>query len=115
MATRMKLILSRKGFDAGAGGTASPITPDGVMLSLPIPDKTSPIRYQDITLRGYPLGDVVDELTKGKQKPHFGAHLDPDVVPSAYPRGKGWRGIFGQTDGDQTVLAREGVGPGDLF
>lgn len=33
----MKFILSRKGFDSGYGGCASPILPDGTMLSIPIP------------------------------------------------------------------------------
>ncbi|RIE11762.1 hypothetical protein SMC3_08215 [Candidatus Cryosericum hinesii] len=33
----MRVILSRKGFDSGYGGWASPILPDGRMLSLPIP------------------------------------------------------------------------------
>ena len=34
----MKLILSRKGFDSSCGEQASPIMPDGTLLSLPIPD-----------------------------------------------------------------------------
>ena len=33
----MKIILSRKGFDSKFGGMASPILPDGTLLSLPIP------------------------------------------------------------------------------
>jgi hypothetical protein len=33
----MKVILSRKGFDSEYGGIASPILPDGTLLSLPIP------------------------------------------------------------------------------
>ena len=38
----MKIILSRKGFDSGYGKIASPILPDGTLLSMPIPttDKT---------------------------------------------------------------------------
>lgn len=111
----MKLILSRKGFDSSAGRKPSPILPDGTLLSLPIPDKSSPIRYQDVALGGQPLGLLVPELTKGRIKPHFGAHLDPDLIPSAYPRRPGWRAIFGQQSREQAVLAREGVGPGDLF
>ncbi len=35
----MKVILSRKGMDSTSGGIASPILPDGTLLSLPIPDK----------------------------------------------------------------------------
>lgn len=115
MAAGMRLILSRKGFDSSAGGTASPVMPDGTMISLPIPDKTSPVRYEDVTMQGYALGGLVADLTRGKVKPHFGAHLDPDLVPHAYPRQPGWRGIFGQAGGQQTLLARGGVGAGDLF
>jgi len=44
----MKVILSRKGFDSGTGGYPSPILPDGTLLSLPIPDATSDIKYSDI-------------------------------------------------------------------
>jgi hypothetical protein len=111
----VKVVLSRKGFDSAAGGVASPILPDGTMISLPIPDRSSPIRYSDITLAGHRLGQVVESLTRGKKKAHFGAHLDPDLVADAYPRGKGWRPIFGQAGGEQSVLEREGVGPGNLF
>ena len=107
----MKVIISRKGFDSSAGGVPSPILPDGSMLSLPIPDKSSPIRYEDIS----PHGGLVPELTKGKVRPHYGAHLDPDLVAGSIPRQTGWRPIFGQADADQRVLEREGVGPGDLF
>jgi Nucleotide modification associated domain 3 len=111
----MRLILSRKGFDSTAGGVASPIFAGGAMLSLPIPDRASPVRYEDITLGGHRLGPMVADLTRGKQQARFGAHLDPDLVRSAFPRKRGWRPIFGQAGGEQTVLAREGVGPGDLF
>ena len=107
----MKIILSRKGFDSSAGGVPSPILPDGTMLSLPIPEKTSPIRYEDIS----PHGPLVPELTKAKVKLHYGAHLDPDLVAGSIPRQPGWRPLFGQTDADQRVLEGEGVGPGDLF
>ena len=51
----MKLILSRKGFDSGAGGCASAITPDGTLLSLPIPDKLSPIRKRTLCCTGIDL------------------------------------------------------------
>lgn len=111
----MKIILSRKGFDSGAGGVASPILPDGTMLSLPIPDRASPIRYADVRLHGNELGPIFEALTRGKKKAHFGAHLDPDVVVDAVPRQPGWRPTFGQAGGEQSVLVREGVGPGDLF
>jgi hypothetical protein len=111
----MKIILSREGFDSAAGGVASPILPDGTMLSLPIPDRASPIRYADVRLHGHDLGPLVDGLTRGKMKANYGAHLDPDVVPDALPRLPGWRPTFGQAGSEQSVLVREGVGPGDVF
>ena len=37
----MKVILSRKGMDNETGLMASPILPDGTLLSLPIPDMTT--------------------------------------------------------------------------
>lgn len=107
----MKIILSRKGFDSSAGGVPSPILPDGTLLSLPIPDRSSPTRYEDIS----PHGRLVPELTKGRVQPHYGAHLDPDLVAGSARRQSGWRPIFGQANHEQRVLEREGVGPGDLF
>lgn len=111
----MKLILSRKAFDSGAGKVANPILDDGSMIPMPIPDKQSPIRYQDVTIAGQNLGKVAAELTNGRTRADHFAHLDPDLIESAYPREPGWRPIFGQVDAAQSVLAREGVGPGDLF
>ena len=81
------------------------------MLSLPIPDKTSAVRYEDITA----LGTLVPDLTKGKVKPRYGAHL--------YSRFGGWFDSqasrlatdFGQADAEARVLEREEVGAGDLF
>ena len=111
----MKLILSRKAFDSGAGKVANPILDDGTLVPLPIPDKQSPIRYQDITIAGQNLGKLASELTNGRARADHFAHLDPDLIESAYSREPGWRPIFGQVDAAQSVLAREEVGPGDLF
>lgn len=111
----MRIIFSRKGFDSAAGGVASPILPDRTMLPLPIPDRQSPIRYDQICLHGHNIGRVVQDLTKGRTGANFGAHLDPDLVPDALSRKSGWQPIFGQADGDETVLERAGVGRGDVF
>lgn len=43
----MKVILSGKGFDSSYGGQASPILPDGTLLSLPIPSYEL-IGYDDL-------------------------------------------------------------------
>ena len=111
----MKLILSRKAFDSGAGKVANPILDDGSLVPMPIPDKQSPIRYQDITIAGQNLGTVASDLTSGRTRADHFAHLDPDLIESAYSREPGWRPLFGQVGAAQSVLAREGVGPGDLF
>lgn len=111
----MKLILSRKAFDSGAGKVANPILDDGSMIPMPIPDKQSPVRYDEINVAGENLGRVASELTRGRTRPDHFAHLDPDLIESAYPRLPGWRPLFGQVDAAQSVLAREGVGAGDIF
>ncbi len=114
-APRRLIVLSRKGFDSTAGGCASPILPDGTMVSLPIPDGRSPIRYRDITVHGHDVGRLVADLSGGACTGTSRAHLDPDLVASAFPRARGWRPLFGQAGGEQTVLARAGVGTGDVF
>jgi hypothetical protein len=111
----MRLILSRKGFDSTSGGCPSPIFPDGSMLALPIPDVTSPVRYGDLVWRGRNLGDVVEALTRGKQRRTFGAHLDPDLRAELRPRPRHWTPLLGQRGAAQSHLRNQGVGRGDLF
>jgi len=111
----MKIIFSRKGFDSASGGGASPIFPDGRMVSLPIPDKQSPIRYKDIRWQEYNLGSLVSDLTKGRISVSGRAHLDPDLNADSIPRRSGWRPIFGQTGAAQGHLRNNNVRPGDIF
>lgn len=73
------------------------------------------VRYQDITVAGQDLGSVASDLTGGRTRPDHFAHLDPDLAASAFPRQPGWRPLLGQAGAAQSVLAREGVGAGDLF
>lgn len=119
----MKVILSRKGFDTSYGGFPSPIFPDRVMLSLPIPSK-SQIAYSD--LRTPQGGTYLDLMLQLKDKiklkkgsvpltPRIQCHLDPDLRASAFPREKGWRPLFGQAGAAQGHLKKEGVGEGDIF
>lgn len=114
-APRRRIVLSRKGFDSTAGGCASPILPDGTMVSLPIPDARSPIRYRELTVQGHDVGRLVADLSGDAYTGGSRAHLDPDLVASTFPRKRGWCPVFGQAGGEQTVLARAGVGEGDVF
>jgi hypothetical protein len=111
----MRIILSRKGFDASAGGVASPILPEGSLISLPIPDPASRIRYNDLSIHNYELGNIVADLSRERiNRQHF-AHLDPDLDGGTYPREMGWRPLFGQEGAALGHLVNEGVGEGDLF
>ena len=92
----MLIIISRKGFDSSSGGVPSPIFPNGKMLSLPIPDSDSSIKYEDIRWNRHSVGDIVSSLTKDKIHSDFRAHLDPDLVRGSIHRPKGWRPALGQ-------------------
>lgn len=111
----MNIILSRKGFDSSAGGCPSPILPDGSMISLPIPDRQSPIHYGDIRWHQQSLGRLVSDLTRGRIPASHRAHLDPDLAPESLPRADGWRPLLGQTGSAQGHLRNHQVAPGDLL
>lgn len=111
----MKIILSRKGFDSSAGGVASPLFPDGTLLSLPIPDQNGTVPYGDLCLGEHRLGDLVEALTQGRIDRQTRAHLDPDLYPTICARPPGWRPLFGQDGAAQSHLVNQGVGMGDLF
>lgn len=111
----MKIILSRKGFDSSSGGIPSPIFPDGRMVSLPIPDKSSPVTYRDISYDDSSIGNLVSDLTGGRIPPCYRAHIDPDLMADSLPRLPNWRPIFGQTGQAQSHLRNNNVGHGDLF
>jgi len=111
----MIVIISRKGFDSSSGGVPSPIFPNGKMLSLPIPDKNSKIKYKDIRWNKKNVGDIVSSLTKGKIQSNSQAHLDPDLFRGSMPRHKKWKPVLGQISAAQGHLRNQNVGPGDLF
>jgi hypothetical protein len=113
----MKIVFSRKGFDSTAGGGASPIMPDGRMLSLPIPEpisKEGGARYADLMdVDGTSYLDLLRKL--GYSNIANYCHLDPDLVPTVRQRNEEWRGMLGQADASATHLMNQGVGEGDLF
>ncbi|MDP2852698.1 MAG: hypothetical protein Q8O28_00475 [Smithellaceae bacterium] len=111
----MRIIFSRKGFDSSSGRKPSPILPDGRMLSFPIPDSQSSIRYEDIHWQEYNLGSLVSDLTNGRKPASHFAHLDPDINRYSLPRHSEWKPIFGQTGAAQGHLQKNGVQADDIF
>ena len=111
----MRIILSRKGFDSSYGGVASPIFPDGNMLSLPIPYDDPVRKYCNIAFKERPVSEIVESLTQGKLLSNQSCHLDLDLRFESIPRLNGWRPAFGQVGAAQTHLENQGVTVGDLF
>jgi len=112
----MKVVLSRKGFDSSYGGQASPILPDGTLLSLPIPSKNDNVLYTDLFYEGKSYFEIIKELkvnTKINEKSP--CHLDPDIYEQIFPRNKGWKGLFGQSGSAQGHLKNNEIGIGDIF
>lgn len=110
----MKIIFSRKGFDSGYGGVASPIFEDGSFVSLPIPSRFGrPLA--DISFRGLRLGDLVHTLTGGRHHAKTHVHLDPDLHYGSTPRIEGWKPAFGQVSSALTHLKNQAVDVGDIF
>tara|TARA_Y100000768_G_scaffold252042_1_gene191486 strand:+ start:345 stop:1148 length:804 start_codon:yes stop_codon:yes gene_type:complete len=103
-----RIVLSRKGFDSKAGGTASPIFSDGSLFSIPIPQKhKSPTRYQDLKFREKSGYEILQEASVKLVHPHNYCHYDPLLTEEI--------GIFGQADAAQSELKNNNVGIGDLF
>ncbi len=112
----MQIILSRKGFDTQYGEQASPIMPDGTLLSLPIPAKNETIKFSDLTYKGETYLKIIKELNpKTKIKDNYTCHLDPDLRNDIIQREKGWLPLFGQTGTAQGHLLGKGIKEGDLF
>lgn len=111
----MKIILSRKGFDSKNGGMASPILPDGRMVSLPIPDCIDKgIPYSALIFPGG--GSYQDAISSLKRIEKTTCHLDPDLIKDIYSRAAGdWKPVFGQKGAPAGHLTKQGVEKEDLF
>lgn len=108
-----RLILSRKGLDAGNGGKPSPILGD-TLIPLPIPQVGTGIKY--LHLQNQEDQPMPALLTQLGIVPDQEIHLDPDLAAGALPaRPEGWKPIFGQRAASLSHLDNEGVGVGDLF
>jgi hypothetical protein len=113
----MKVILSRKGFDSSYGGCASPILPDGTMLSMPIPGgEASNLKFEDIKYGEITYLDIWDKLYSKHKTDKLYCHLDPDIRADVRVKPvDNWVAAFGQTDTAQKHLHNRGVSKGDLF
>jgi Nucleotide modification associated domain 3 len=111
-----RIILSRKGWDSTNGGSPSPILPDGRLLSLPIDDCGSDIRFQDLRSDDNQInvGTVVEDLTHKKVRKETELHLDPDLRDNAISRDF-FQPAFGQCGSAQGHLEKQGVREQDLF
>ena len=97
----LKLVLSRKGVDAGSGGCTSPIV-DGTPHSLPIPTKREGV---ETTYAALGLTEYIRHAKK--LSPQMTCHEDPMFGQQVC--------AFGQTGAAQSHLAKQGVGVGDVF
>lgn len=112
----MKFILSRKGFDSGYGGCASPILPDGTMLSIPIPVKEdSGLKFCELTYQGISYIEILKMLNPKMYETYKYCHLDPDIRQNIRKVDSRWKAAFGQIGCSETHLEHQGVGIGDVF
>jgi hypothetical protein len=116
----MKVVFSRKGWDSGFGGKASPVFADGTIQSLPIECRDGSPRLEDVTPRvlrqqgSANLAEFLADYFPREDRPQW-AHLDPDLDAAAYKRAPGWRPCFGQDSAAASHLDNQGVSVGDLF
>ena len=112
----MKVILSRKGMDSTAGGMASPILPDGTLLSLPIPDKTGRQKYSDLSYKEQSYHEIIHQLNPAFDfSENRTCHFDPDIYEHITGRPENWKPAFGQSGVSARHLDKLGVGIGDIF
>jgi hypothetical protein len=112
----MKVILSRKGFDSSYGGHASPILPDGTLLSLPIPSRYDKIKFAELSYDDYSYYQIIKQLNPhSKIKESYSCHLDPDIRKDVFTRDTDWVPLFGQSDTALSHLQNMNVQVGDLF
>lgn len=98
----MRIVFSRKGFDTGSGGTASPII-GGKPISLPIPTSRQSITTYD----HLGLGEIVERVTRDRIPRDHLCHEDPMFTDGQC--------LFGQCGAAQSHLRNQGVGTGDVF
>jgi len=121
---RIKIILSRKGFDGTAGGIDSPIFENGEMISLPIPEENG-VKYEDLyfvdeennNVSYYQLLSDLGYDFDATKKHYSTCHLDPDLLQHKQNNSvTKCDAIFGQADSAEGYLrTRVKVDEGDIF
>lgn len=113
----MKIVLSRKGFDSQSGGMASPIMPDGTLLSLPIPDDNGETTYSDLVYEGKTYYKIIQELNPriAEKLKNRKCHVDPDICNRYIKSIENWKPAFGQNGTSKIHLETQNVGLGDIF
>jgi hypothetical protein len=61
------------------------------------------------------MAGLLQDLSGGRHRLDSTIHLDPDLDRPVAARPPGWRPALGQTGAAQRHLAKQGVGPGDVF
>ena len=106
MLPEVKIILSRKGFDNTYGGCASPILPDGTMLSMPIPSEDDDILYSQLQYKEINYADMLKQLNP-RIKNITTCHLDPDIRPDIRIKSpENWMPAFGQIGSAQGLVEK---------
>jgi hypothetical protein len=111
----MKIVLSRKGFDSQYGRMPSPILPDGRLAPLPIPSTHDNTSLDDLDFADATLDRALHDLSSGRLSLQTRVHFDPDLGNRRAADLQGWRPALGQTGSAQSLLARHGIGIGDIF
>jgi len=114
---KMKVSLSRKGFDSKNGGQANAILPDGTLLPFPIPTEDGyPHTYESLHIEEQSFYDIISSLrARPKVKADAYCHLDPDLRKDVKQRPDGWKPAFGQADQSLSELQNNEFGKDDLF
>ena len=111
----MKIILSRKGFDAGNGGFSSPIF-NSKMVSMPIPEENSNCNYSELQIDKNLGIQNFTSLLYNNFNFNRTRHLDPDInEPMLKDRDPNWKALFGQTGSAQKHLENQKIKKNDIF
>lgn len=99
--------------DSAAGGLASPILPDGRLLSLPIPGPHD-TRLSDWPAPDWNLASLVRDLSAGRIDSELRVHADPQLIAPTRDT-SAWCAALGQHGAAESHLQRQGVTTGDCF